>query len=301
MYFIAAARKLQKPSGPYTTDEMDQAENNLIRRAQIENFEKEMSKMQINCIENVSKSSVLFGLSPYLAENGFLRVHGRIDASNEAMSNTKRPIILPREHHVTHLIATDYHRRYHHCNHETALNEIKQKFQITRLRQLMKTIRNNCQHCKNVSAKPQPPQMSALPASRLAAFNAPFTHVGIDCFGPINVACGRKTEKRWGVLFTCLTMRAIHIEIIHSMNTMPTPKTILSDNGTNFHGTNNELHKRLLEIQGRNEVKTIQWTFNPPGAPHMGGIWKRMIGSIKKVLQAIMPKRNPSDKVLQAY
>lgn len=61
--------------------------------------------------------------------------------------------------------------------------------------------------------------MVDLPPARLAAFTRPFTHVGIDYFGPIEVAVGRRVEKRWGMIVTCLTVRVIHLEVVHSLST----------------------------------------------------------------------------------
>ncbi|XP_068143451.1 uncharacterized protein [Drosophila tropicalis] len=81
---------------------------------------------------------------------------------------------------------------------------------------------------------PDPPQMALLPIARLAAYQRPFTYVGIDYFGPFMVAVGRRSEKRWGVIFTCLTTRAVHIELACSLDTRGTPREIYSDNGTNF-------------------------------------------------------------------
>lgn len=62
-----------------------------------------------------------------------------------------------------------------------------------------------------------------------------------------------------GMLFTCLTIRAVHLEVAHSMNKdsclrnfiarRGSPNTIISDNGTNFHGSDNELKRALLEMR----------------------------------------------------
>lgn len=89
--------------------------------------------------------------------------------------------------------------------------------------------------------------MAPLPPARLAAFERPFTYVGIDYFGPLFVAVGRRREKRWGVIFTCLTIRAVHVEVAHSLDTSScimaisnfiarrgSPREIYTDNGTNF-------------------------------------------------------------------
>ena len=97
--------------------------------------------------------------------------------------------------------------------------------------------------------------MSDLPKERLSFNEQPFTHTGIDYFGPINVKLTRKTRsnqathKRYGALFTCLTTRAVHLELASDLSTdifilalrrfiagRGKPKEILSDNGANFIG-----------------------------------------------------------------
>ena len=90
------------------------------------------------------------------------------------------------------------------------------------------------------------PIMSDLPKERLAYQSPPFTNTGVVYFGLFYVTVRRTTEKRWGFLFTCLTTRAVHVEIVISMDTSScvmgverfvsrrgTPAMIWSDNGTN--------------------------------------------------------------------
>ena len=96
--------------------------------------------------------------------------------------------------------------------------------------------------------------MSDLPAVCLGYRQPPFSNCGVDYFGPFQVTIRRSSEKRWGFLFTCLTTRAIHIELVPSMDTSScvmaierfisrrgTPSIIWSDNGTNFVGAEKEL------------------------------------------------------------
>ena len=64
--------------------------------------------------------------------------------------------------------------------------------------------------------------MADLPIDRLTPA-PPFSYVGLDVFGPWLVSAqptrgGMANSKRWAVLFTCLTTRAIHIEVIKSMD-----------------------------------------------------------------------------------
>ncbi|XP_043484707.1 uncharacterized protein LOC122512739 [Leptopilina heterotoma] len=68
-------------------------------------------------------------------------------------------------------------------------------------------------------------------------------------------------------------------------------KTIRSDNNTNFVGADNELKKLFEEIDSTIKNETVQnfiankgitWTFNPPRAPHFGGLWEAAVKSFKK-------------------
>ena len=100
--------------------------------------------------------------------------------------------------------------------------------------------------------------MVELPKERVTPGDPPFMYVGIDCFGPLEVKQGRSHVKRYGCLFTCLTMRALHIEILHSLcadstiniirrfiSVRGSPKEIRSDNGTNFARADKELRNAV--------------------------------------------------------
>ena len=117
-------------------------------------------------------------------------------------------------------------------------------------------------------------------------------------------------------MFTCLTTRAVHIEVVPSLDTSScvmgmerffarrgTPITIMSDNGTNFVGAQKEL---LACVESWNKLaaavfvqKGIKWKFNPPSAPHNGGSWERLVRSVKRVLYDILGNRSVTEEVLR--
>ena len=147
--------------------------------------------------------------------------------------------------------------------------------------------------------------MANLPSDRVTPDKPPFTFVGIDCFGPFSVKRGRSLVKRYGIIFTCLTIRAVHIEVIHSMNTdsfvdslrrfiarRGKPEIIRSDNGINFTSGEKEIREAILQWNQRNiheflVQQNVQWIFNPPMASHMGGVWERVIRSVRNVIGAL--------------
>ena len=122
--------------------------------------------------------------------------------------------------------------------------------------------------------------------------------------------------KRWCCLFTCLATRAVHIEVAQSLDTESClaavtrfitrrgyPSTIILDNDTSFVGVAKELKAFMDEwdktkIEGDLAQKETVWKFNPPGTPHFGGIWERLVQSCKKVMIAILDLRRLTDEVL---
>ena len=141
------------------------------------------------------------------------------------------------------------HLKHHHEGIDYLRALIQQKFAVLKLRSTLRSIRFSCVLCRKRNATPVQPMMADLPSERLRFQSPPFTNVGLDYFGPFYVTIRRSSEKRWGFLFTCLTTRAVHVEIAHSMDANTCvmgierfiarrgmPSVIWSDNGTNFVG-----------------------------------------------------------------
>lgn len=99
--------------------------------------------------------------------------------------------------------------------------------------------------------RPSEQIMAPLPSARVPPADPPFTHVGVDHFGPLFAKQGHSQVKCYGCLFTCLTMREVHIEVLHTLEadslTMHISvlsvaegrcKKMYSNNGTSFTGAN---------------------------------------------------------------
>ena len=167
-----------------------------------------------------------------------------------------------------------------------------------------------CVVCRKLRGKPGAQQIADLPSERVTPDKPPFSYVGVDCFGPFVVKRGRSQLKRYGCLFTCLTMRAIHVENLDSLKAdsfinafvrfcarTGVPEKVRSDNGTNFVAGEKELREAMQGWKDDGKVKAhllqkgIKWEFNPPAASHMGGFWERQIRTVRKVLNVILKEQ----------
>jgi hypothetical protein len=137
--------------------------------------------------------------------------------------------------------------------------------------------------------------MADLPRKRLEADLPPFSNGGVDYFGPFATKRGRSLVKRYRVIFTFMSSRAVHLKMAHSLDTdscinalrrfisrRGQIKHMRSDNGTNLVGAKRELQGAISSWNKEKILNTmlqngIQWTFNPPAASHHGEVWKRLI------------------------
>ena len=185
------------------------------------------------------------------------------------------------------------HSELHHIggiNHTLA--ELSKRFWIVAAREAIRQCERECAHCKKVNAKLCEQVMAPLPPYRVQPTVRAFEKISVDFAGPFRTIHGRgkPRHKRYMCMFSCLTTRAVHLEVAASLETDAflnafhrmtnrhgCPKEVLSDNGTNVVGANKEL-RRLAEAMDRSSIhkKTatlgVVWRFNPPAAPHFGGV-----------------------------
>ncbi|XP_073843555.1 uncharacterized protein [Musca autumnalis] len=300
-----------------TVAELKDAETVLCRLSQRESFAFELDILKSG--GSIPKSSELYTLSPYIDENNLMRVYGRIDAASCLPIETRRPIILSPKHRLAELIVVHEHKLMKHQNFEATIAAIRRRYWIPRLRKLLKSCIFKCNVCKLRRVSPMPPFMGSLPSDRLTPNVRPFAYTGLDYFGPITITIGRRHEKRWVALFTCLTIRAIHLEISFDLSTdacilairnfinrRGTPIRIRSDNGKNFVGADQEAKRfeevfEVVRVKDELSTKGIDWQFNCPYNPSEGGIWERMVQCVKKVLRVTLKEVAPREHTLHSF
>lgn len=314
----ARGRRGQRVVGELSAAEVDRAIVTTCRMVQQEAFGEEMAMLRDG--KQLANKCPIFLAKPYLDEDGLLRVHGRADAADVRFipNESKRPILLPHAHRVTFLMVRHYHERQAHQLVDATIAAVRVKFWVPQLRTLVNQVRHACQSCKFRSAMPTPPIQGQLPRDRMDVYARPFTNTGLDFFGPVSVTVGRRHEKRWVALFTCLTVRAVHLEVAADLSTdacllcirnlcniRGVPALIRCDNGTNFVGARNELEREQTffdadAIQRELSVRGVEWRFNCPGNPEAGGAWERLVQSVKRVLRVTLLEEAPRPETLRS-
>ena len=282
--------------------DLEKAEHTIFEHIQRTSFAQEFADIPNG---QVQKNSPLRKLNPMIDDQGVIRVGGRISQSSLTWA-MKHPIILPKGHRVSEMIIQEQHRKSGCMGKNMVLASVREKFWIIGANQLIRKVVSSCLFCRKRKGKAGQQLMASLPPDRIEGDLPPFTNVGVDYFGPFSVTNGRKSEKRYGVIFTCLSSRAIHLEMAHSLDTSSCinalrrfiarrgqVKIMRSDNGTNFIGAEKELKEGIRKWNQQIISKAmlqneVQWIFNPPLASHFGGAWEREIRSIRNVLNGVL-------------
>lgn len=301
----------------------DHVENLLFRQAQEEAFSEELKILRKN--KTLPKRHYLYRWLPWIDENGVLRVKTRLEDNEE---NKERfgydrifPIVLPKDQALTKLIILKLHRNNKHMLLHNVENQLKARYFVRHIRAIVKnTIKLCCAFCIRYNARPMIPLMGDIPSVRLGYYKGAFKYAIADIAGPVLVKLTRNVRaKRYIFVYSCLTTRAIHLELIESLDSNSTllalqsvitlrgaPERIVTDNGTNFVGSNNkmknevEIWNRKLEAKGIIK-KPIEWDFGPARAPHMQGAVESLIRLVKTAMKKVLYMLRTKTEVLNDF
>ena len=169
-------------------------------------------------LKNIRSFGSVYKLRPFLDGKGMLRVGGRLQYSTLEYQS-KYQLLLPSKHHVTKLLIMNVHETVGHLGQEYILTNLRRKYWIVQGRAAVCIVLGNCLTCRKQNVHKGQQVMAHLPSDRLTPVEPPFSYFGIDFFGPLYVKQGISTVKHYGCLFSCLTMRATHIEVTESLET----------------------------------------------------------------------------------
>ena len=156
--------------------------------------------------------------------------------------------------------------------------------------------------CRKYEGKPyEAPPPPPLPEFTVSTAPA-FMFTGLDYVGPLHVkGSKKKTEKKvWICLYTCCVTRAVHLEMVPDLTPEAflrrfrrftarrgLPSKIVSDNGTTFKSAS----KQTTELINNPGVKQflaenqVLWIFNLERTPWWGGLFERIVRSMKRCLK----------------
>ncbi|XP_057338496.1 uncharacterized protein LOC130676359 [Microplitis mediator] len=290
---------------PLTPAELQSALIHWIKSTQQECFSSEISSLSQG--STLKKSHCFTRLTAFIDQAGVIRVGGRLQ--NSALdTDSKHPAILPKDCLLSRLIISDSHLRTLHGGTQLTLSHVRKKCWIIGGRAPIKNFIHRCLTCARMQGVRSQQLMGQLPSHRVSP-SLVFENTGVDHAGPVSLKFfqgrGTRCYKGWIAVFVCLSTSAVHLEVVTDYSSEGFLKafrrftsrrgicrTLRSDCGTNFKGADLILKQLLTgalkessHLQQHLANDRTQWSFNPPGAPHMGGKWEAAVKSIKYHLQ----------------
>ncbi|KRZ47850.1 Transposon Tf2-6 polyprotein, partial [Trichinella nativa] len=297
----------KRKTTPLDVREIDQAEKFWLKAVQNEEFPEELESLKKE--KKLPKSSRLWPLNPYVDDNGILRVGGRLRHSDLPF-HTKYPVLLPNQHPLVKLLVRDQHIRQLHAGVDQTLSCLRQRYWIVNGRSAVKRVTKECVTCRRENAKPFSPKMSDLPRERVVEA-LPFENTGLDVAGPLYAREGNSVRKVYICLFTCMTTRAIHLELVSNLTAQRflqaldrffarrgQPRIIQSDNFTSFKEIGRNLNELVRETHRTLTSKRIEWKYITPRAPWCGGYWERLVRSVKTALRKVLGRTSLDEEEL---
>jgi hypothetical protein len=306
--------KARTVTGNIRPQELEIARKRILHITQEHDFRNEIKILKSqdgeDVIGRIPRNSRIKRFNPFLDEKGILRSRSRLEKAEIYGYDKIYPIILDRHCGLAKLIAGDAHYQLSHPVGQNAVKaRIQSEYIILGLGTLTHSIKWKCFICQKLFGKSGAQQEAALPSRRLGGTRLKaFIDVGIDYAGPFSIVMGRgiRRKKIYVLIMTCMTTRAVHLEPTGGMDTTDVlnaisrfvdirgvPSSITSDNQTSFAKANQDLIDWVdsvdfeliqKETQNYRGKAGIEWHFNPPHAPHFGGVFEIIVKATKRAL-----------------
>ena len=249
-------------------DDLEEAEKSIIMAIQEKAFGEDKKELMAKGIASpvskaeLAKSFKISRLNPFVDAEGFIRVGSRL-VHADISDAQKFPIVLPGDDKNVRSLIQMYHAEEMHAGHLHTHNVIRGKFWVLQGPVTVKKVVRVCPACQKAVKAPETQKMAPLPADRVTSGH-PWQVTGVDMMGHFDIKKkgSRARHKAYIALFTCFKTRAIHMEVVESMNAdsfmlalqrfcarRPGLQKLVSDNGSNFVGAKNIIIKETNEVQ----------------------------------------------------
>ena len=164
------------------------------------------------------RSRSLFKLDPFLNSNGVLGVGSRLGTS-KLTSDEAQSVVLPKTSNITEAVVIQSHETIGHGGRGLTLNNLRKNGTwVLGANAVVRRIIHKCVTCRKLRGRFCDQKMSDLLKERCCEAT-PFTHRGVDMFGPFIIREARSNLKHYCALFTCFASRAVHIDVTCTMET----------------------------------------------------------------------------------
>ena len=205
------------------------------------------------------------------------------------------------------MIILHFHKENMHSGVDQTHFFLRERYWIVQSRQMIRSLLHNCVKCRRITSRAMHPIMGNMPKGRtqLSQFEPPWTHVGVDLTGAIQLKkVGRRTvtpEEAYIVLYACMTTRSVYLDLMLTKKTedfllsfkrlcgdVGTPQYLYSDHAGYFTHAKEELEEIFANpdkcMEDLQPQAHIRWRMNTSTAPHEAGVWERLVKTTKQTL-----------------
>ena len=299
-YFIAKLRRKCKSKLECLND----AKVYWLRNEQRQHFPTELDFLHK---PTHATPTLVKNLNLFLDDNDLIRCKGRLGNCDYLNNDVRNPILIPKQSFLTELFVARAHLDCKHLGMATTLATIrKMGLWVPQGRTVVKSFLSKCITCRKLNTFAYKyPKVNDYVSDKVT-YCRPFQNTGIDFTGSVSIKLGTEIVKMYILVYTCMNIRAIHLDLLPSMschdfllsfirfcNAHSIPNCIFSDNASTFiqamgivsnSFSDNEFDSFLL----RNNVKHVKI---PLYAAWVGASWERMIRTIKTSIRKIIGRK----------
>ena len=192
-----------------TSEELQYARKVILKQVQRKFFWKELKSLENG--QTVQRQSSLMSLHPFL-EDGLITMGGRLQQVEATFDELHT--VLVKKCGVVDQLVLHIHEQMQHAGTATVISELRrQGIWILRSKKSVSSVIRKCRKFSRFLAAPASEQTPSFPRCRVTC-ERPFETTGMDLGGPLYL---KDNNKVWFVVFTCMSVRAIHLEVSPSL------------------------------------------------------------------------------------